>query len=76
MTPPLTMAEAADLGYRLAIVPVLMMAAVIAAADTALGELRETGEHPASVPAMPVADIFRRAGAEGWDAVRSRYDAG
>ena len=75
-TPAVGLRDAADMGYRLAIVPVLLVNAVLAAADAALAELRATGEHPASLPVMPVAEIFRRAGADGWDEVRSRYGAG
>jgi 2-methylisocitrate lyase-like PEP mutase family enzyme len=75
-TPAVGLRDAAEMGYRLAIVPVLLLNAVLAAADAALAELRATGEHPASLPVMPVAEIFRRAGADGWDEVRSRYGAG
>jgi 2-methylisocitrate lyase-like PEP mutase family enzyme len=75
-TPAVGLRDAAEMGYRLAIVPVLLVNAVLAAADTALAELRATGEHPAGLPVMPVAEIFRRAGADGWDEVRSRYGAG
>ena len=75
-TPAVGLRDAAEMGYRLAIVPVLLVNAVLAAADAALAELRATGEHPASLPVMPVAEIFRRAGADGWDEVRSRYGAG
>jgi 2-methylisocitrate lyase-like PEP mutase family enzyme len=75
-TPAVGLRDAAEMGYRLAIVPVLLLNAVLAAADAALAQLRATGEHPASLPVMPVAEIFRRAGADGWDEVRSRYGAG
>jgi 2-methylisocitrate lyase-like PEP mutase family enzyme len=75
-TPAVGFGDAAEMGYRLAIVPVLLVNAVLTAADAALAELRATGEHPASLPVMPVAEIFRRAGADGWDEVRSRYGAG
>jgi 2-methylisocitrate lyase-like PEP mutase family enzyme len=75
-TPAVGLRRAAEMGYKLAIVPVLLLNAVLAAADAALAELRATGEHPAGLPVMPVAEIFRRAGADGWDEVRSRYGAG
>src|SRR5215207_6451041 len=57
-TPNVGLDRAAELGYRLAIVPVLLLAAVLAAGDAALTELAATGEHPASVPVMPVDRIF------------------
>ena len=75
-TPEVSLAQAAELGYRLAIVPVLLLNAVIAAGDAALAGLRDTGGHPAAVPPIPVEEIFSRAGAGAWDEVRSRYDAG
>jgi 2-methylisocitrate lyase-like PEP mutase family enzyme len=72
-TPPVTLADAQRMGYRVAIVPVLLLGAVLAAGDAALAGLREAGEHPPGVPATPVAEIFRRAGAPAWDEVRERY---
>jgi 2-methylisocitrate lyase-like PEP mutase family enzyme len=72
-TPDVALSRAAALGYRLAIVPVLLLAAVLAAGDAALSELAATGEHPASVPVTPVAEIFRRAGSAPWDELRARY---
>jgi hypothetical protein len=58
-----------------AIVPVLMLAALLAAGDAALAGLAATGRHPASVPVIPVEQIFARAGAGEWDDVRARYGA-
>jgi 2-methylisocitrate lyase-like PEP mutase family enzyme len=75
-TPDVGLDRAAELGFRLAIVPVLVLAAVVAAADDALAGLRRTGRHPDGVPATPVAELFARAGAGEWDEVRSRYGAG
>jgi 2-methylisocitrate lyase-like PEP mutase family enzyme len=72
-TPDLPLAEAAELGYRLAIVPVLLLAATLAAGDAALAGLAATGRHPEGVPVIGVEEIFRRAGAARWDDVRSRY---
>jgi 2-methylisocitrate lyase-like PEP mutase family enzyme len=74
-TPETALDRAGELGYRLAIVPVLLLAAVVAAADEALAELRRTGRHPPGVPPTPVGELFARAGAGEWDEVRSRYDA-
>jgi 2-methylisocitrate lyase-like PEP mutase family enzyme len=74
-TPDVSLLQAADLGYRLVIVPVLLLAAVLAAGDAALAGLAATGRHPDGVPVIAVEQIFRRAGAESWDEVRARYDA-
>jgi 2-methylisocitrate lyase-like PEP mutase family enzyme len=75
-TPDVSLARAAEMGFRLAIVPVLLLNAVIAAGDAALAGLRATGGHPADLEPLPVHEIFARAGAGAWDEVRSRYDAG
>ena len=72
-TPALTLAEAQALGYRLAILPALLLGAVMSAADRALRALRETGAPPAAAPGAKVADTFRRFGADDWNALRKRF---
>ncbi len=72
-TPEVSLAQAAELGYRLAIVPVLLLAALLAAGDAALAGLAATGRHPDGVPVIGVEQIFQRAGAGRWDDVRARY---
>jgi 2-methylisocitrate lyase-like PEP mutase family enzyme len=74
-TPDVTLAQAAEMGFRLAIVPVLLLNAVIAGCDAALADLAATGAHPAALEPIPVHEIFERAGAGAWDEVRSRYGA-
>ena len=73
-TPDVSLQQAAELGYRLAIVPVLLLAAVVAASDAALAGLDATGRHPDGVPVIGVAELFQRVGAQRWDDVRARYD--
>jgi 2-methylisocitrate lyase-like PEP mutase family enzyme len=75
-TPEVALERAAELGFKLAIVPVLTLAAAVAAVDLALAGLKRTGGHPEGVPITPVAELSARAGAGEWDEVRSRYDAG
>jgi 2-methylisocitrate lyase-like PEP mutase family enzyme len=72
-TPDISLAHAAQLGYRLAIVPVLVLAAVLAAGDAALAGLVATGRHPDGVPVIAPEEIFQRVGAGRWDDVRARY---
>jgi len=72
-TPAVTLAEAQALGYRLAILPGLLLGAVMSAADRALRALRETGAPPAAAPGANVADTFRRFGADEWNALRRRF---
>jgi 2-methylisocitrate lyase-like PEP mutase family enzyme len=73
-TPIFDLREAEAMGYRLAILPGLMLKATIEAGDAALAELKKTFIAPA-VNAS-VAQTFRRFGADDWDAIRSRFNAG
>jgi 2-methylisocitrate lyase-like PEP mutase family enzyme len=66
-TPEVTLDDARTMGYKVAILPVLLFNAVVGVCDQMLGELQRTERHP-----MPVADVapkefFRRMGAEEWD---------
>ncbi len=72
-TPDIGLSQAAELGYRLAIVPVLVLAALLAAGDAALAGLAATGRHPDAVPVIGPEQIFQRVGAGRWDDVRARY---
>lgn len=75
-TPPVTMAQAQALGYRIAILPGLLLGAVMVAADQALRAMKETGA-PATAPkGANVSDTFRRFGADEWNALRQRFAAG
>lgn len=72
-TPPVSLAQASEAGYRLVILPGVLLAAVVTACDAALSELRRTGEPPASSGDLTLVDLFRRFGSERWDEVRQRY---
>ncbi len=70
-TPLVTLDDAQAMGYRVAILPVLLFNAVVGVCDQMLGELKATRRHP-----MPLADVapkefFRRMGAEEWDRIRT-----
>lgn len=73
-TPVFDLREAEAMGYRLAILPGLMLKAAIEAGDAALAELKATSKAP-TVNAT-VAQTFRRFGADEWDALRTRFNAG
>lgn len=73
-TPIFDLREAEAMGYKLAIVPGLMLVATIQAGDAALAQLKAT--HKAPEVAQSVAQIFRRFGADEWDALRQRFNAG
>jgi 2-methylisocitrate lyase-like PEP mutase family enzyme len=74
-TPSVTMAEAQALGYRLAILPGLILRAVMLAADQALRAMKETGVSAAAPRGVGVTDTFRRFGADEWNALRQRFVA-
>jgi 2-methylisocitrate lyase-like PEP mutase family enzyme len=63
-TPLLKASEYAELGYRLAIYPVMSIAAAAAAIDSALAGLRDTGLSPQN--AAGPAELFRIVGLDEW----------
>jgi len=73
-TPIFDLQEAEAMGYQLAILPGLMLKAAIEAGDAALAELKATRRAPAV--SHGVAQTFRRFGADEWDALRTRFNAG
>jgi 2-methylisocitrate lyase-like PEP mutase family enzyme len=73
-TPVFDLREAETMGYKLAILPGLMLKAAIEAGDAALAALRAT--HTAPPITQSVAQVFRRFGADEWDALRTRFNAG
>jgi 2-methylisocitrate lyase-like PEP mutase family enzyme len=74
-TPPIMLPEAQALGYRIAILPGLLLGAVMVAADQALRAVKETGA-PANAPkGASLSDTFRRFGADEWNALRQRFAA-
>jgi 2-methylisocitrate lyase-like PEP mutase family enzyme len=72
-TPMLDMCDAAALGFKLAIVPALLLKASIGACDGALAALKATGAYPAPPGGMTVRDVFNRAGGRDWDALQTRF---
>ncbi len=73
-TPNIDLREVEAMGYKLAILPGLMLKAAIEAGDAALAELKAT--HFAPKVTQSVAQTFRRFGADEWDALRTRFNAG
>jgi 2-methylisocitrate lyase-like PEP mutase family enzyme len=72
-TPQLDLREAAALGFKLAIVPGLLLKAVIGACDDALAELKATHKHPTPRGEMTVQAAFNRVGAGEWGAFRTAF---
>ena len=73
-TPITNLRDAEAMGYKLAILPGLMLQATITAGDAALAQVKATGIVPASP--VSVGETFRRFGADEWDALRQRFNAG
>jgi 2-methylisocitrate lyase-like PEP mutase family enzyme len=74
-TPVLDLREAAAMGFKLAIVPGLLLKATIGACDDALAALKSTFLHPEPHGAMTVRDAFNRVGAQEWEVFRTRFRA-
>jgi 2-methylisocitrate lyase-like PEP mutase family enzyme len=73
-TPVTNLHDAEAMGYKLAILPGLMLQATITAGDAALAQLKASGIVPAAQ--VPIGETFRRFGADEWDALRQRFNAG
>ena len=71
-TPRISTGTAAEMGYRLAIFPTLLLATTVVESDRVLGALAGSGTDPG--PELPVAELFRRFGSDGWDALARRAD--
>jgi 2-methylisocitrate lyase-like PEP mutase family enzyme len=72
-TPTLDLKEAEAMGFKLAIVPALLLKAAIGACDDALVALKATHTHPTPPGGMTVRDAFDRVGAREWDRFRTKF---
>src|SRR6266550_6492624 len=72
-TPDLDLREAERMGYKLAIVPGLLIKSVVGICDRALAELKTTHRHPTPIKEMTVRETFQLWGADEWDALRTRF---
>lgn len=69
-TPAVSLADAQAMGFRLAILPGMLLIPVLTAVDEALNRLRETGIPEAGPPGTGVMSLFGRVGADEWNALR------
>jgi 2-methylisocitrate lyase-like PEP mutase family enzyme len=74
-TPDIDLRDAEAMGYKLAIVPGLLIKSVVGICDQALAELKASHRHPPPPKEMTVPEMFRRFGADDWDALRERFRA-
>jgi 2-methylisocitrate lyase-like PEP mutase family enzyme len=74
-TPDIDLRQAETMGYKLAIVPGLLIQSVVGICDQMLAELKASHRHPPPVREITVPEMFRRFGADEWDALRNRFRA-
>jgi len=74
-TPDLDLKEAEAMGYKLAIIPGLLLQSAVGICERMLAELKASRRHPMPVQEMTVPEMFRRFGADEWDALRDRFRA-
>jgi 2-methylisocitrate lyase-like PEP mutase family enzyme len=72
-TPDLDLGDAERMGYKLAIVPGLLIKSVIGICEQALAELKSTRRHPPLVKEMTVREVFQLSGADEWDSLRHGF---
>src|SRR5277367_3453195 len=72
-TPELDLREAERMGYKLAIVPGLLVQCVVGICEEKLAELKAIRRHPAPPRDITVREMFQRVGADEWDDLRRRF---
>lgn len=73
-TPAVDLNDAEKMGYKLAILPTLLLRSVIGLCDQLLGELKEINVFPKPIGDMSPHEAFKRFGADEWDALRDKYN--
>ena len=74
-TPEVDLRDAESMGYKLAIVPGLLLKSVIGICEHALEELKSTHRHPPLFKELTVREAFQISGADEWDALRTAFRA-
>ena len=69
--PPLPEVEA--MGYRIVIVPALMLMTTVARCTEALNELRDSQRHPTPPQGMTIRSMMNQLGGDEWDKVSANY---
>ncbi len=72
-TPDINLLDAQAMGYRLAIMPSLLLSTMMDAADAALQAVLKTHQPPSSAGSLKVAERFRRFRSDEWDALRNQF---
>jgi 2-methylisocitrate lyase-like PEP mutase family enzyme len=74
-SPPVDLGEIDRMGYKLTIVPAVLMMGIVDVCERQLAELKTARRHPAPVAEMSLRDMFRRFGADEWEARRTGFGA-
>jgi 2-methylisocitrate lyase-like PEP mutase family enzyme len=72
-TPTIGLGEAEAMGYKLAIVPGMLLKFVVGICEEKLAELKATRRHPAPPGGMTMRQMFQQVGADEWDACRGLF---
>ncbi|RKF33364.1 oxaloacetate decarboxylase [Paraburkholderia fungorum] len=72
-TPDVNLRDVQEMGYRIAILPSMLLSSIIEVCDVMLKTLRETQMPPTSAGHPSVRQRFQRLGADEWDALRTRF---
>jgi 2-methylisocitrate lyase-like PEP mutase family enzyme len=72
-TPMVKMADAREMGYKITILPGLLLRSVIATCETMMRTVRESGLYPSPGKDMSPADVFAMFGAQEWDSFRDQF---
>ena len=62
-----------DMGYRIAILPGLLLMHIIGSCRQILKESRDTYSHPVPLGDISIVDMWRVVGADSWDAIQAKY---
>jgi 2-methylisocitrate lyase-like PEP mutase family enzyme len=72
-TPDLDLRDAEAMGYKLAILPGLLIKCLVGICEDKLAELKALHRHPQPPKEMTVREMFARVGADDWDARRTQF---
>jgi 2-methylisocitrate lyase-like PEP mutase family enzyme len=72
-TPEINLRRAEAIGYKLAIVPTMLLKGFLGIAEEMLQQLKTTHLHPVPQKDYTVREVFRKFGADEWDPLRNRY---
>lgn len=72
-TPDIDMDQARELGFKLAILPAILIRSVIMGCEKILTDLHDNNRLPDPNEGIGVRDIFARVGAAEWDELRDKF---